>query len=231
MIPQDALPDLLLILFYQVAFDKGGSGTIVDSDWETVRPGTISDKILENTAKKLLDGGLIVEESESGDNFGNFEIKVRSISEAGIEKAQSIILDEDSLASRFYRFGDPALQTSSGDDTDGLKNFVAPAADRVVPLDHNSAPYQETVESVNKVIEELKKDQPLDNELGQEKHALLRAIEAGRRLLDDTRMNVEIGVKLLLEPLRLVAKKYTQVLLGALANKAVDLVSKLLGWG
>ena len=201
------LCEQLLIALYRRA-EKEGFGKvfdlkeIADSGGLTYRPGEI-----DLCARSLDDSGLVREAFSMGDTD---EGNDAAISPDGVEEAQELI-----------RF----------EPEDALLSSVAPASDRVVPLDHNSAPYQETVESVDKVIEELKKDQRFDNERGQERHVLLRVIEGSRRLLDDTRMNVEIGVKLLLEPLILVAKKYTQVLLGALAGKAVDLVSKLLGLG
>jgi len=148
------------------------------------------------------------------------------ITNPGIQEIENWADDHyESIANRIIR------QRGAGAEDLVDSEPTIPAADRIVSLDHNSPEHREAVEAIDKVVEELKKGQPLDNELGQEKHALIQAIEAGRRLLDDTRMNVEIGVKLLLEPLRLVAKKYTQIALGALASKAVDLVSKLLGLG
>lgn len=172
-------------------------------------------------ARKAVDAlavrGLIDWEDKTN---GVFEISAK-----GIAYVESHLDFEDSTIAQY------ADQLGRRAQAPGIDGPRVPTASGSVSLEHNSAPYQETVESVDKVIEELKKDQPLDNELGQERHALIQAVEAGRRLLDDTRMNIEIGVKLLLEPLLLVAKKYTQVLLGALAGKAVDLVTKLLGLG
>lgn len=104
-----------------------------------------------------------------------------------------------------------------------------PASDRTVTLNHNQPDYKEAVAALNKVTEEFSNDHRLDNELGHEKGALLKALEGGRELLSDTVMNVRIGVALIVEPLKRLALKYDQALVGVLATKALDLVMKLFG--
>ncbi len=110
-------------------------------------------------------------------------------------------------------------------------SVVVPASDRVVTLDHNSSDYKEAVSSLEKVIQEFRKDHHLDNELGHEKGALLKALEGGRELLDDTTINLRIGTALIVEPLKRIIEKYDQVLVGALAATALGLIAKLLGLG
>lgn len=110
-----------------------------------------------------------------------------------------------------------------------------PASDRSVPLDHNSGPYKNSIEALERIIEEFKNDHKLDNELGPEKGALLATLEAGRKLLDDTAIKLDIAVALLLEPLKILIQRYDQAIVGAtvtvLATSARDLISKLLGLG
>ena len=50
-------------------------------------------------------------------------------------------------------------------------------------LNHNSRDYEITVEALENVIREFRKDHRLDNELGREKSALLMALEGGREYL------------------------------------------------
>ena len=103
-----------------------------------------------------------------------------------------------------------------------------PASDRNVSIDHNSQEYLDTVAALDEVIQEFDNDHNLDNELGHEKSALLKALVAGRTLLEDTVINVVIGTALLMEPLKRIAAKYDQALVGALAATALGLVVKLL---
>ena len=104
-----------------------------------------------------------------------------------------------------------------------------PASNRIVSKSDNQEPWEEAVRTLDAVIAEFKKDHPRDNELGPAKPALLDALRAGRKLLDDTRMEVQIGVALLIEPLKLVVSRYKNELVGALANTALLAVARLLG--
>ena len=114
-----------------------------------------------------------------------------------------------------------------------------PASDRVVALDHNSDDYRNAVAALEKVIQELRNDHRLDNELGKEKSALLKALDGGRELLDDTRLDVRVAIMCIVEPLQLIAGKFAEkygeaVVAGsvvALATEAIKLVSKLIGIG
>lgn len=125
-----------------------------------------------------------------------------------------------------------------GESTEGVlfsldgnvqENSLFPASDRTVTLNHNQPDYQETVAALDKVVEEFRNDHRLDNELGHEKGALLKALEGGRELLDDTVVNVRIGVALLVESLKRLVQKYDQALVGVLATAALEAVMKLFG--
>ena len=106
-----------------------------------------------------------------------------------------------------------------------------PASDRVVSLDHNSPDYKNAVSSIEKVIQEFREDHHLDNEFGHEKGALLKTLEAGRELLNDSMVNVRVSIALIVEPLKRIIQKYDQVFVGALAATALSLILKLLGLG
>lgn len=106
-----------------------------------------------------------------------------------------------------------------------------PASDRTVTLSHNQPEYQDTVAALDEVIEAFRDDHRLDNELGREKGALLKALEAGRELLNDTVVNVRIGTALLIEPLQRLVVKYEKELVAALASAAIPLVLRLFGLG
>jgi hypothetical protein len=106
-----------------------------------------------------------------------------------------------------------------------------PASDRTVSLDHNSREYQDTVASLDKVIVAFRDDHRLDNELGREKPALLKTLEAGRELLTDARVRVVAAVTVIVNPLRILIEKYHREIVGALAATALSLVLNLLGIG
>lgn len=101
----------------------------------------------------------------------------------------------------------------------------------MVTLNHNQSDCEEVVSALDKVINALQDDHRLDNEFGHEKGALLKALEAGRGLLNDTEINVRIGTALLVEPLQRLVVKYEKELVAALASTALTLVLKLFGMG
>ena len=84
---------------------------------------------------------------------------------------------------------------------------LVPASDRIVSRTDNQGAWDEATKTLDAVIAEYKKDHPRDNEIGSEKPALLGALIAGRKLFDDTRINVEVGVTLLIEPLKLIVSR------------------------
>ncbi|MGF1608589.1 MAG: hypothetical protein ACFCUQ_04285 [Kiloniellales bacterium] len=104
-----------------------------------------------------------------------------------------------------------------------------PAADRYVSKSDNQDSWEEAVKALDAVIAEFAKDHPRDNVLGSEKPALLGALKAGRRLLDDTQINVQIGVALLIEPLKVIAARYEKEFVAGLVATAMMAVAKLLG--
>ncbi|NQV47984.1 MAG: hypothetical protein HQ504_09400, partial [Rhodospirillaceae bacterium] len=97
------------------------------------------------------------------------------------------------------------------------------------PLDHNSQGYKDSVKTLEEVIQEFRNDHHLDNELGHEKDALLKALEGGRKLLDDTTINLQIGTALLIAPLNRIIEKYDRELVVILATAALDVIRTLLG--
>lgn len=109
--------------------------------------------------------------------------------------------------------------------------IIAPASDRNVTISHNQPEYAETIKAVETVIQEFQNDHRLDNELGHEKGALLKALKGGRELLKDTTINVRVATALLMEPLHRLIAKYDRELVAVTATAALDLVVKLLGIG
>lgn len=136
------------------------------------------------------------------------------------------------------------IPTNIGDVSDDLKEVVElyeeledlesssiPASDRTVTLDHNGEPYKEAVEALDKALEEFRKDHPQDNELGAEKGALLKTLEAGRELLKSAEIKIDVATTLLLEPLQIFAARYERELVAVVATAAFDALMKLFGLG
>lgn len=111
----------------------------------------------------------------------------------------------------------------------GERKTQLPASDRLVSLDHNSKSYSQAVEAFDLAIAEFRKDHRLDNQFGTEKSALMKALEGGRELLSDTKINLNVGILLLIEPLKLLAQRYEKEIVGSLAVSAITAIMKLLG--
>lgn len=114
-----------------------------------------------------------------------------------------------------------------------LGDIGVPASDRYVELNHNNPEYKDAINTLDKVIQEFGEDHHLDNELGREKPALMRALEGGRELLNDTRVRVHAVLTLVIAPLRIIAAKYDESIvagtIGALATAAIAAIAKLIG--
>lgn len=133
------------------------------------------------------------------------------------------------------------LTENSGDndDRENEGSFIAemlatrkisiPASDREVGRNDNQESWDEAARSLEAVVEEFKKDHPRDNSVAAEKSALLGALAAGQKLLNDTRIDVAIGTTLILEPLKIIAHRYQDQLVGALATTALAAFANLFG--
>ncbi len=107
-----------------------------------------------------------------------------------------------------------------------------PAADRYVTITHNQE-YEETLRTLDDAIRQFKEDKYFNNVLGQEKGALVAALEGGRQLLNDTKIWVATAYNLLVESLRridiLYKKAAVQGAVRAVVDSALEKILKLLG--
>ena len=108
-----------------------------------------------------------------------------------------------------------------------------PASDRYVTINHNQEDVKKAIRTLDNAIQQFKEDKLLDNELGQEKAALVGALEAGRKLFDDTKIWVQTAIGILVQPLRRISAKYKEAAIQGGANAVITLalqeISKLLG--
>ena len=107
-----------------------------------------------------------------------------------------------------------------------------PASDRYVTISHNQQ-YEDTLRTLDDAIRQFKEDNHFDNELGQEKGALVAALEGGRQLLNDTKIWIATANNLLVESLRRIKILYkraaVQGAVSAVVNSALEKILKLLG--
>lgn len=111
--------------------------------------------------------------------------------------------------------------------SDLVVNGEIPASDRVVTLNHNQPDYQQAVEALDKVLEEFRNDHRLDNELGPQKEAHLKVLEAGRKALEDKEISLENGQDWIVKPLKWIVEKFADGAVKVLALKAMEAIAKL----
>jgi hypothetical protein len=102
-----------------------------------------------------------------------------------------------------------------------------PASNRVVSLNHNGDPYREAIRSLDAAVLAFKADHHLDNAWGPEKSALLKAIEAGRELLNGTEIRVATLFAIVISPLKIVRDRYQEAMVAGLVTAGVDQVIPL----
>ncbi len=150
-------------------------------------------------------------EGWEGGDFTGYEL-----TDVGIEKAQE---QEEEIND--YRDDQPlAEQLTLG------KKRVAPAADRIVKLTHNSPPYQEAMTALDEVIEAVKNDGTNDFE---EKERIQKELQAGKTLLSALRVDREKIKTTLIETLKWLGKKFAEKAIDNLAAIAIAAIAVLIG--
>jgi len=127
---------------------------------------------------------------------------------------------------------------SSSIPIDGKINEVdqpIPASDRIVSRNDNAEAFEEASSTLDQVLKEFKEDHKLDNEFGQEKGALIKALEAGKELLTDSQAHVDALNALIVKPLQIIKdryekfiEKYEQAVVGVLMSEAIPAALKAI---
>lgn len=104
--------------------------------------------------------------------------------------------------------------------------YLAPSSEGFVKLDHNSAPYAETVETLDAAIEAVRGDNEYGASDPEDKEQQLTALEAGRKLLEGGRVAVKVASTVILETLEYLASIGVAV---AKVTAAIAAVKVLLG--
>ena len=105
----------------------------------------------------------------------------------------------------------------------------APAADRIVSLDHNSKEYRTTVEVLDAVIDEVRKSNEYGDKDPQDRDQRVAELEAGKRLLEAPKVSVNAIQAVIITTLAYLAMKFADAAIGNLASQAIDAVKNLVG--
>jgi hypothetical protein len=135
---------------------------------------------------------------------------------------------DPSIDNSARRFIDQVFRPMARDLRRYLEKEIAtvPAADRSVPLNHNSNEYTETIEAVEEVEKTIREANDFPDQ--EEKEQRIAEVSAVRRLLEAARVRVEALV-LLLKPLAEQAKtKFKETVVGLAINKFLALLGALI---
>ena len=240
-----AIKDIVLCEFYNHEMRAQEGDVIQDSNLNHIYPRAIGYSIFNKSLTSLIEEEFVNKNFSWEQNESSYEITVSGLNyidhhlrgfEADGEDIRLYLEDRKKWHEQY-----PSLRENTYRESDQV-----PASDRTVTLDHNSDPYKEATEALDKAIEEFREDHRLDNDLGHEKGALLKALEGGRELLNDTEVNVRMATALLLEPLMRIADKFgsfvdenkAAIVNGAVSGAtataavaAIELIKALLGLG
>ena len=124
-------------------------------------------------------------------------------------------------------YGDNILSDKPLAEQLGLaKEGTAPAADRIVELDHNSPPYKEAMSALDEVIEAVDNERKNDFE---EKERVQKELQAGKTLLSALRVDPEKIKATLIKTLKWIGVKFAENAIANLAVKAVKAIAALIG--
>lgn len=122
----------------------------------------------------------------------------------------------------------PIANNGDGQNADRVSQ-LAPAADRIVTLDHNRAEYIEMVDAVDAVIDAVAGDNEYGNDAPEEKEAIVGGLKSGRSLLNAVNVKVSAVQAILLSALNYVINNFTKGVLAALGATAVAVVGRIFG--
>lgn len=104
---------------------------------------------------------------------------------------------------------------------------AAPASDRVVKLDHNSAPYKDAVSKIEDVLKDARSLNSLAAE--PEFDRVEAELSAGKRLLEAAAARVEAIKVVLIPPLQWIGKKVGEHALGIAVTALIALIASIFG--
>ncbi len=217
------ISDLIILAFYELYKSGFYEGNRIEPklDFEPIASAYEAEKAIELLISKRL---LVKKEKISFPELSgkgidyverNFEDEESFIQRAQLsltpfveERISNTISIKTGEEDSVFEMVDTYFGAKRNDNSELLQDFLVPASNRYVSLDHNNQSYIEAIETIDIIIQEFREDHCLDNDLGHEKGALLKALEGGRELLNDTEVNVRIATALLIEPLKRITEKF-----------------------
>lgn len=103
----------------------------------------------------------------------------------------------------------------------------APAADRVVRLDHNSATYHEAIDALEKLERVLREANDYPDP--EDKEQKVAEVSAARRIFQATKVRISVVVSLLAVPVTYLVKTFAGASIGEAATKVIDAITALIG--
>jgi len=201
--------DLILYEMYWLAAQPNSIEDIAPYDLPLAMDGRTSDSFFRIAIEKLATDGFIEKIGVMPDTFG--------ITARGIEHVEKNLNDLES-----FLWDEHQRRRSD-------ERGWAPAANRYVDLDHNSAEYREAVEAGEAVIEALRASNTYAEQDPADRDQRLGELEAGYRLIKAARVNPTTVKMILGGVLAYLATKFADEPIGELAKVAWSTLKQLLG--
>jgi hypothetical protein len=107
---------------------------------------------------------------------------------------------------------------------------VAPASDRLVALDHNSAAYIEADSRLSEAIKALRENNEYKASDPEDYEQRIAELEGGQRLLKAPRIRLGAVIEVLIRALQWLAVKLADTVAGKMIEKALTALATLLGF-
>lgn len=236
------LRDLILYVVYRMSFAPGTTGVFSEDEILKRVPAVAPDALIQKAFASLLsEGNLEINQDDIEPRYG--------LSTNGFLRLDDRLDDDDSgIAFVAREYGEAvderALEVQrlskltvipAASETPVFAPREVPASDRVVHLDHNSTTFKEAVASLDSALREFEEDHRPNIFSTNEKSALTQVLEAGRKLLDDSTLDLRLGTLMLIEPIQEVISRYkekaVESAIKVLFETALKAVLKLFGIG
>jgi hypothetical protein len=202
---EDLKLDVLLAI-YRDAFRPGSLSQFGIDDLDRVLPAEMVCGITRSIVYNL-----------HNDKYLDCDFGYYSISSEGIRHIEFIYGELDTAGDEIDH---SVTRSLSG-------QFMVPASDLMVALNHNSDPYREALRALDSAVSAFRNDHCLEHEWGPEKGILLQSIEAGQRLLKEGQVRAATIYTTIVSPLRIVADRYKEAVAAELVTASVDQVIPL----
>jgi hypothetical protein len=202
---EDLKLDVLLAI-YRDAFRPGSLSQFGIDDLDRVLPAEMVCGITRSIVYNL-----------HNDKYLDCDFGYYSISSEGIRHIEFIYGELDTAGDEIDH---SVTRSLSG-------QFMVPASDLMVALNHNSDPYREALRALDSAVSAFRNDHCLEDEWGPEKGILLQSIEAGQRLLKEGQVRAATIYTTIVSPLRIVADRYKEAVAAELVTAGVDQVIPL----